>query len=434
MLPNPLDILFALGNDASGQLQQAEIDSFHYASNLAAARYLVDSYDSLFWNSSFYNSWLNAVRTLNPPEYRTMFPAFMQTAAWWQEKMNTQLASWAQLRHDNLLYAKQSYSGGVICSYPESYVEPIPSFYQAIARFTRMAEEKLAGYNIPSVITFFHNFSLVADTLSAIAVKELAHTPLSETEKLFLRSMLRLPDPMCGAPYTGWYPKLYFRVRFGSKDMFEQDYVVADVHTAPTDESGNPVGWVLHGGTGPINLAVVSAELPDGTPCTFAGPVMSYYEHTTTNFDRLTDEEWKTMYALSPSLRPPFVYLYLADGSGAVTPNAPSLIVTDIKDYPTNNLPGTLVLRQNYPNPFNSSTLISFSLPPSLTHSSVTLRIFNVQGQLVHEFIQRELPAGNYSTRWEGTTQNGYVVTSGVYFYHLIVGDRKLSRKMMLIK
>ena len=49
----------------------------------------------------------------------------MQTAAFWQKMMNTQFSSWTELRHDNLLYAKQSYSGGTICSYPYGYVEPI---------------------------------------------------------------------------------------------------------------------------------------------------------------------------------------------------------------------------------------------------------------------------------------------------------------------
>ncbi len=434
MLPDPLDIMFAIGNNAAGQLMQTEIDRYHYAPNIVALRYLIDSYDSLFWYSSFYNGWLDAIRALNPPQDRTTLPAFMQTAAWWQEKLNTQLASWAQLRHDNLLYAKQSYSAGVTCSFPESYVEPIPAFYQAIAQFAAMAEERLAGFNIPSVTDFFHNFKLTADTLSGIAIKELARTPLSETENLFLRSMLRPPEPMCGAPYTGWYLNLYFRESRGAKEMSDQDYVVADVHTAPSDEYGNPVGWVLHAGTGPINLAVISAELSDGTPFTFVGPVMSYYEHTSTNFKRLTDEEWKTMYAISPSLRPPFVYLYLADKSGSLTSDAPSLITTEVKDHPTQNLPSVLVLRQNYPNPFNSSTLISFFLPPSLAHSPVTLRIFNVQGQLVSEFIQKELPSGNYTTRWNGTTQTGKAVTSGVYFYHLIVGNQRLSGKMMLLK
>jgi hypothetical protein len=434
MLPNPLDIMFALGNNAAGQLMQNEIDGYHYAPNIAAVRYLIESYDSLFWKSSFYNGWLNAIRTLNPPESRTNLPSFMQTAAWWQEKLNTQLASWAQFRHDNLLYAKQSYTGGITCSFPESYVEPYPAFYNAIGQFCAIAEQKLSGFDIPTITSFFHNFRLVTDTLSGIASKELDHTPLTDAEKRFLRSMLHSPDPGCGTPYTGWYTTLYFRARLGQKEMTDQDYVVADVHTSPTDEIGYPIGWVLHAGTGPINLAVVSAELSDGTPFTFIGPVMSYYEHTTTNFKRLTDEEWKTLYAIAPSLRPPFVNLYLADANGAYSPDAISLITTDVKDHPPTNVPSTLTLRQNYPNPFNTSTLISFMIPPSLAHSHVTLKIFNVRGESISEFIKNELPAGNYTTRWEGTTQTGKTVASGVYFYHLVVGKQQLSGKMMLLK
>ncbi len=84
-----------------------------YGRQLAALRYLIDAYDDSFWRETIYNGWLDGIRELNPPDDRTGLPAFMQTAAWWQQKMNTQLAGWAQLRHDNLLYAKQSYTGGI---------------------------------------------------------------------------------------------------------------------------------------------------------------------------------------------------------------------------------------------------------------------------------------------------------------------------------
>ncbi len=100
MLPSTLDVLFGLGNDGAAQLLQEELETYHYGSNLTAARYLVDSYDSTFWQDNLFNLWLNCIRALNPPSVRDSLPAFMQTAAWWQEKMNTQLASWSELRHD----------------------------------------------------------------------------------------------------------------------------------------------------------------------------------------------------------------------------------------------------------------------------------------------------------------------------------------------
>ena len=87
---------------------------------------------------------------------------------------------------------------------------------------------------------------------------------------------------------------------------------VADYHTAPTDCAGNMTGWVLHAGTGPIDLAIITAPAPGGEMAAFVGPVMSYYEYTTTDFQRLTDEEWKTTY-LSQATR---TASYLADEAG----------------------------------------------------------------------------------------------------------------------
>ncbi|MBK7228053.1 MAG: DUF3160 domain-containing protein [Ignavibacteriales bacterium] len=149
LFPSLLDILFSIGNSASAQLLQEELDNYHYSQNLAALRYLIDSYDNEFWSANLYSNWLNIIRKLNPPQDRTTLPPFMQTAAFWQEKMNTQLASWTELRHDNLLYAKQSYTGGTICSYPYSYVEPFPEFFQTLKDFSVSASNKIQTINFP---------------------------------------------------------------------------------------------------------------------------------------------------------------------------------------------------------------------------------------------------------------------------------------------
>src|SRR5690606_16578956 len=131
-IPSTQDILFAFGNDASIQLLQNELKKYPYSSNLAGLRYLIDGYDNDFWKSSVYTCWLNSIRSLNPPQNRGNLPKFMQTAAWWQKTMNTQLANWAEMRHDFMLYAKQSYGGGNGCSYPYGYIEPVPDLYKKI--------------------------------------------------------------------------------------------------------------------------------------------------------------------------------------------------------------------------------------------------------------------------------------------------------------
>ena len=439
MLPSTLDVLFALGNNAAAQLLKPDLDQYKYSTNLSTLRYLIDSYDSGFWQSTIYDGWLNSIRALNPPADRSLLPPFMQTAAWWQEKMNTQLAAWAQLRHDFLLYAKQSYTAGVLtCSFPESYVEPIPQFYDAVKLF---AESAAITFRQPSfqytgsASTYFNYVAAIADTLGSIARKELANTSLSESEAAFLRSMLyqQTMDGGC-VPSTvvnGWYAGLYYNA---SASLQKHDLTIADVHTAPTDAEGNPVGWVLHAGTGPLNMAVVIASLPGKTPTAFVGPVLSYYEYLATNFTRLTDDEWTSMYNVAPSLRPSFVNLYLADSAGGAKPEGQSLIMGVERRTGPAVPPATLVLGKNYPNPFNSSTIISFTIPPWLENSNADLSLYDVQGRLVKRLLSQKLPAGNFSTRWDGTSNSGYTVATGVYFYHLVVGGQHLSGKMSFVK
>ena len=93
------------------------------------------------------------------------------------------------------------------------------------------------------------------------------------------------------------------------------------------------MGWVSHAGTGPVDLAIITATLPDANTAAFVGPVMSYYEYTTTGFQRLTDEEWESTY-LSLATRPDWTNSYLADSSGELRvieadPNLPGDLGSD---------------------------------------------------------------------------------------------------------
>jgi hypothetical protein len=428
MLPKSADVLFALGNDDALSVLEDELQRYPYAPNLAALRYLIDAYDPEYWQTSFFNLWLNAIRQLNPPQDRTPLPEFMQTEAWTHKTMTTQLASWAQLRHDNLLYGKQSYTGGPVCSYPQSYVEPVPRFFEAIADLAMRAKTAFSElrvideWRLEWFKNYFGRLEEINRKLTVIAQKQLDGVETTQAEKEFLRDMLH-ESQMCGTELTGWYKDLYFT---GDDGALKEDYIVADVHTSPFDEMGNPVGWVMHVGTGPLNLAALIAELGDGNTYAFVGPVMSYYEHVSVNFKRLTDEEWAAVFESEPFMRPEFVGSYL---SSTGTP------YYDHRNYVITSVPGTgeavperFELRQNYPNPFNAGTLITFTIPSSMADETVTLRIYNVRGQLVESLVDRPMPAGNYSVRWEGNT------ASGTYFYRLSVQGHVKSGKMVLIK
>jgi Protein of unknown function (DUF3160) len=432
MLPSTQDVLFALGNDASGQLLVPELDRYHYATNLAALRYLIDAYEPQFWRKTIYNGWLNAIRALNPPSERSGLPAFMQTAAWWQEKMNTQLSSWAELRHDNLLYAKQSYTGIPVCSYPCGYVEPVPEFYgrvgvladTAVAYFDHQSSSRLQ-----LVASYFRRVKVVMDTLAAIARKELSGSGLDQSEEGFLKRTLYM-DVGCVPVPDGWYPRLYF----GEMTSTQEDIVVADVHTSPADEFGRIVGWVLHAGTGPVNLAFVVTDVPGSGNAAFVGPVLSYYEHVTSDFKRLTDEEWQAQYAGLVAARPSWVNLYLADQSGQIRASGPTLL-TGIQDDPVApGLPQSIFLAQNYPNPFNSETVVWVNVPQGTGEAQIDLAVFDIQGRLVRQLVRSVLPEGAYLVRWDGRSDAGHSVASGIYVSMLRTASSIQTKKMVLIR
>ncbi len=318
LFPSALDVMAGLGNNVALELLVPELEAYHYSSNLAALRYLVDSHDAAFWDSSNYNMWLNSIRSLNPPLNRDALPLFMQTPAWWRQKLNTQLASWIQLRHDNLLYAKQSFTSGYSCSYPCAYVEPFPEFYQHLNHLAVTAQAQFESLDFSYtvlkqfVVSWYKNLAEVTETLATIARKELDNVPLTEEEITFTKQMLYKDSY---GSLEGWYIILLYGYPIATQPDAFADYVVADYHTTPTDCAGNTLGAVLHAGTGPADLAIITAKAPGTATAAFVGPVMSYYEYTTTDFQRLTDEEWETTY-LQQARRPAWTSSFLANESG----------------------------------------------------------------------------------------------------------------------
>jgi hypothetical protein len=88
-------------------------------------------------------------------------------------------------------------------------------------------------------------------------------------------------------------------------------------------------------------------------------------------------------------------------------------------------------LQQNYPNPFNPETIIKFSLKED---SWVSLKIYNVLGQLVTSLVDEQKSAGEYSVLWNGKNGQDRLVTSGVYFYRIKAGDYESVRRMTLLR
>jgi hypothetical protein len=112
--------------------------------------------------------------------------------------------------------------------------------------------------------------------------------------------------------------------------------------------------------------------------------------------------------------------------------NAFSASLANINDAATTpKIPIEYALNQNYPNPFNPTTTIEFAIPQA---ASVSLKIFNIRGQLINTLVNAPLSAGKHSVVWDGTKQTGEKVASGIYLYLLQSNDFRQVRKMILLK
>jgi subtilisin family serine protease len=104
---------------------------------------------------------------------------------------------------------------------------------------------------------------------------------------------------------------------------------------------------------------------------------------------------------------------------------------TPVEDDNAVVLPAAYRLEQNFPNPFNPVTEINYSLPRP---GKVTITVFNLLGQRIATLLEGEQAAGNHSVQWDGTTQGGVPVASGVYFYRLKSDSFSEIKKMILLK
>ena len=85
----------------------------------------------------------------------------------------------------------------------------------------------------------------------------------------------------------------------------------------------------------------------------------------------------------------------------------------------------------NYPNPFNPTTQIKFSLPDD---GFITLKIYNVTGQLVKTLVNENMTQGNHTIEWNATNDFGITLPTGIYFYRLQAGSLVKTSKMIYMK
>jgi hypothetical protein len=302
-LPNGLDIPSAMGSERAYQIleEMGETSYENYVPQMELARGWMSGLSVEEWTETLYNSWLYCFLPLMEP-VGDGYPTFMLSQAWEDKQLNTVLGSWAELKHDTILYAKQVYAelGGGGEPPPEpipprGYVEPVPQFFARLAALTHMTREGLESRGLLAEIDSHSLWNLAELVLEfmVMAEKELRGEPLSEEEYHTIRFfggdlehfVMAASDSDAEDPFA---PKFM--------DEDPQAAVIADVATDPGGEDGLEV---LEVGIGRINNLHVIIPVVEGDGTIFLqvakGGVFSYYEFPWPGEDRLTDEKWQGM-------------------------------------------------------------------------------------------------------------------------------------------
>ena len=287
--PRGLDAMAVLGSDRAYEILKQEGDTEYQGEDTSYDQQLEQLKDEFAafteedWQRNLYWAWLYALKPLLD-EFGKGYPEFMQTEAWQDKELNTALASWAELRHDTILYAKQSYTPR-LASAPApppppkplvGYIEPVPDFYARMLDLTRMTRQGLSQLDALSQQedNRLANLESVLDRSLSIAINEVEGKELTDDDYNFIRD----------------FGKSLENIIVGVEAEGKETTIVADVHT-----DTNAPEEVLEEGVGYVDLILVAYKVPDGRVIIGAGPTLSYYEFKQPIANRLTDEQWKGM-------------------------------------------------------------------------------------------------------------------------------------------
>ena len=304
MLPTVLDVPAALGSNVAKEIAlDSGASAFpDYETNLNKLRDDINSSSESLWSSSLYSGWINTLRPLLA-EKGEGYPSFMQNREWTKKTLETFAGSFAELKHDTVLYSKQPMAemgGGDLDPVDDrGYVEPEPLVYARFSNLAKMTAEGLKKFGMISSDDE-KNLGLLAelsDRLLVIAQKELKNELPSDEEFLLIKN------------YGGniehfWYEAM--KDDAGKDSFTSEEYPAAIIVDVATD----PNGSVLEAGTG--NPRTISVIVPvDGILRIAMGSVYDYYEFEWPLSNRLTDNEWRRMVGAESGLG----YLYEKDDS-----------------------------------------------------------------------------------------------------------------------
>ena len=255
------------------------------------------------WSETIATEWMSTLRSLCDRDPQLNLPYFMVTDEWNLKDLNAMLASWAELKHDAILYAKQPAGaecggGGPPEPIVKGYVEPNIGFWKKAITLLDNTERLLKEQNMltEKVKDATERIREEAQFLLNVSEKELAGKELSDEEYDQLQcvgatfenislDLVRQPDQYL----MGWSD-----VQGADKKVA----LVADVYTANADN--NPDKSILFEAVGDADEIYVVVEI-GGYLYLTRGAVLSYREFIQPiDMPRLTDEEWQKQLEKNP--------------------------------------------------------------------------------------------------------------------------------------
>jgi uncharacterized protein YxeA len=285
MMPKAMDVFFVFGNKTAGDILlnvYGEDKNKAYVSGVQELQSKFSQFTIKDWLQNLYWAWLSVLEKYAIGKRGDGYPYFMKNDNWAKKELVTALSSYAELKHDTILYAKQSYT--TKSSMPilkPGYVEPNVEGFNRLITLLNMTENGLSDRGLlPKVLNDKIEFlkSLTEQALE-ISRKELQNEELSKNDEMYFTTF---PDVVSG---LFSFPEDFMAALGGSNEKVP---LVADIHTDPNG------GSVLEEGVGKVNTIFVVAPFND-EKYIFIGPVFSYYEFTEKLANRLTDEKWSSI-------------------------------------------------------------------------------------------------------------------------------------------
>jgi hypothetical protein len=289
LFPKGLDVCAVLGSDRAYDILLNIYDEGRYANYREQMTKLQTEFANLpaeQWTENLYWNWLYSLRPLLEIKGEG-YPTFMQSQAWEDKDLHTFLGSWTELRHDTILYAKQSYTMRATGIMPEpeqalGYVEPQPEVFARLAALTRQMR---VGLDSRGLLNDEYRYKLermeeLLVSLKTMAEKELRGEALTEEEYSTIRNIGEFLEGL-----VTFSPQVKEQIE---SEADAQMAIVADVHTDVN------TGQVLEEGVG--DAFIIYAIVPlEGKTIVAQGGTFAYYEFTHPMSDRLTDEAWQAM-------------------------------------------------------------------------------------------------------------------------------------------